>query len=464
MPVLFRKPLFYLLLILVAAALVRFYRLPEMANFDFDQEYASNFAYLIFNEYPIRFIGQPLSIDGLYMGPWYFYFLTPFFYLFGLHPLGGFVGSVLVGLITILIYYWVGKEFFGSKAGLIAAGLRGFLFSKIEVDWTMVPAYHTDGIILLTWLCFYRYWQGKTLYLVPLGLLFGLYTSIHPILFPFYLVFLTLLLIKRRLPDLKITLLSVISFILPILPLIIFEFLHSFLEITRLVSLFTEGSGSSKDPAQLLSFIQINLYEPFKVLGISSVSSQLLSLIFLGSFIYLTVKKHSFLKDKFHLGFYLITFLVFTIYYYLSPTHVPEYYFWAVTTLSLFYISGLLSLMLQKPTGKIILFAILMYLLLTNLRSLQTKWDNPSLITLFHKDVIVREILKHQTTDKYFVSYIALPGWNFGFDYLFKLSGNYPDYKRAEPPTYTIVIPKSLSGTDSDFTSGNIRLILPKYP
>ena len=452
-----------LLIVLLLAAIIRFYRLPEMANFDFDQEYASNFAYLIFNEYPLRFIGQGLSMDGLYMGPWYFYFLTPFFYLFGLHPLGGFVGSVVVGLITVLIYFWVGKEFFGVRAGLIAAGLRAFLFSKIEVDWTMVPAFHVDGMVLLTWICFYKYWQGKTLYLVPLGLLFGLYTSIHPILFPFYIVFLVLLVIKRKLPDLKTTLLSIMGFTLAILPLIIFEFLHSFLEIKKLISLFSGGGPESgKNLSQLLYFIQYNLSEPFRVLGISSELLQLSSLIFLGSFIYLTVKKYLFLKDKFHLLFYLLSFVVFTVYYYLSPTHVPEYYFLAVTTLSLFYISGLLSLMLQKPSTKVILIGVFLYLLVVNFQSLRTKWDNPSLITLYHKDAVVREILKHQSNDKYFISYIKEPGWNFGFDYLFKYYGNYPDYKRAEPPTYTIVIPKGLSGTEADFSSGNIRLILPK--
>ena len=318
-------------------------------------------------------------------------------------------------------------------------------------------------MVLLTWICFYKYWQGKTLYLVPLGLLFGLYTSIHPILFPFYIVFLVLLVIKRKLPDLKTTLLSIMGFTLAILPLIIFEFLHSFLEIKKLISLFSGGGPESgKNLSQLLYFIQYNLSEPFRVLGISSELLQLSSLIFLGSFIYLTVKKYLFLKDKFHLLFYLLSFVVFTVYYYLSPTHVPEYYFLAVTTLSLFYISGLLSLMLQKPSTKVILIGVFLYLLVVNFQSLRTKWDNPSLITLYHKDAVVREILKHQSNDKYFISYIKEPGWNFGFDYLFKYYGNYPDYKRAEPPTYTIVIPKGLSGTEADFSSGNIRLILPK--
>jgi len=38
----------------------------------------------------------------LFVGPWYFYFLVPFYALSGLHPLGGAIGSVVLGLITII--------------------------------------------------------------------------------------------------------------------------------------------------------------------------------------------------------------------------------------------------------------------------------------------------------------------------------------------------------------------------
>ena len=68
---------FLLFLILIMAVILRFYRLSEMASLDFDQEYASNFAYRVLREFPIQMIGQGLSVQGLFMGPWYFYFLVP---------------------------------------------------------------------------------------------------------------------------------------------------------------------------------------------------------------------------------------------------------------------------------------------------------------------------------------------------------------------------------------------------
>jgi len=82
-----------IIMILILALVVRLYRIGEMVIFDFDQEYAVNFARQV-HEYPIRIIGQGLSVQGLFMGPWFFYLLTPFFWFTNLHPFGGYIGSV----------------------------------------------------------------------------------------------------------------------------------------------------------------------------------------------------------------------------------------------------------------------------------------------------------------------------------------------------------------------------------
>jgi len=197
-----------LLLILVIGAGLRFYRLPEMASFDFDQEYASNFAYSVLRQFPIQMIGQGLSVQGLFMGPWYFYFLVPFYAVYGLHPLGGAVGSVILGLITIIAFYYFGSKLFGRPAGLIAAFFQAVLFRNLVNDWSITPAFSCGLAVIITWYYLYKYWQGETKQLPLLGFIFGLFTSFHPILFPFYLVFLTLFIYKRIFPSFKIFLLT----------------------------------------------------------------------------------------------------------------------------------------------------------------------------------------------------------------------------------------------------------------
>ena len=118
---------FLLFLILIMAVILRFYRLSEMASLGFDQEYASNFAYRVLREFPIQMIGQGLSVQGLFMGPWYFYFLVPFYMIFHLHPLGGAIGSVILGLITILAYYYFGNKIFGKP------GFKIYYLPTVEI-------------------------------------------------------------------------------------------------------------------------------------------------------------------------------------------------------------------------------------------------------------------------------------------------------------------------------------------
>lgn len=457
------KTALILMAILLLAIFLRLYKLPEMAPFDFDQEYAANFAYNVLRIYPIQLIGQELSVQGLFMGPWYFYYLIPFFAFSNLHPIGGFVGSVIFSLFIIFTYFWVGKSLFGVKAGLIAAFIRSVLFTEIRNDLSMAPAFASELLVLITWILFYKYWQGKTKYFPILFFVFGLYTSIHPILFPFYLVFLILLLIKRKLPDIKILILSFIGFLIPISPLIIFEYFHNFLEVKRLFSFFSLPSSGGEFYPNFTKNLLYNIGEPQRILSLNFIPKDIFALLFFSIIFILIIKRVDFWKVSFHKILLAITYAVFLIYYTLFPTHIPEYYFQALTTLCILYISANLALLTKKSYLLIILALLLGNIVYYNFSLLINKWNNPSLANLYQKDFIVQEIIKKQPqNEEFYVSYIKLPGWNFGFDYLFKYYGRVPQTREAKPPVYTIVIPKSLSEKSIDISAGNIGLILPE--
>jgi hypothetical protein len=462
--------LFFLIFIL--AAIIRFYRLAEVTSFDFDQEYASNFAYSVVKEFPIQLIGQGLSVQGLFMGPLYFYFLVPFFILFKLHPLGGAVGSVVLGLITVFAYYYYGGKIFNKSTGLLAAFFRAILFSKLQVDWSMVPAYSSEILVLITWYYFYRYWRGDTKSLPVLGLIFGLYTSIHPILFPFYLVFLSLailvLLLKKTIFSLRTFLLSICAFIIPNLPLLLFEYFHNFLEVKRLIGVFSKGSESiSFSLTRLIKFLSIIFGELYFVLGLGKPKSQVIgssiSLIVLLIMVILTYKKRDIWKESFHLIGLCLSILVFLSYYYFFPTHVIEYYFLGPTFLLFFYFLSIIRYLLTIKRLRILVVVGLILISYRNLWLLWGNWRNPGHENLAHKDRIIKKIIQDLDGRKDFsVSYINLPGWNFGFNYLFKYYGYLPKDKFVEGANYTIVNPKELSKDSINYSYGNIGLIVPK--
>lgn len=452
-----------LVILLIAAAAIRFYRLPEMASFDFDQEYAANFAWSVLKEYPIQLIGQGLSVQGLFMGPWYFYFLTPFFALFNLHPVGGAVGSVILGLITIGAYYYFGYKIFGKLAGLIAAFLRAFIFSKIGADWAMIPS-SCELPVLITWYCFYQYWLKNTRYLPLLGFIFGLYTSFHPILFPFYLVFLGLVIFNRTFPNLKTLILSVTAFLVPVSPLIIFEFFHNFLEIKILFGFFdSQKSAVSLSLLTAVKYLKTIIERPQLDMGININPASLVFLFVFAAMIYFRYKKIAPWKDSFHPLILTFTILIFALYYWVLPAHVSEYYFIGPATLIFFYFAIVLGQLSKEPKTRIFVAIFLLGVLVINLLSLKEKWLSPSLTTLENKDKIVKEIISRELKgNKFFVSYINTPGWNSGFSYFFKLYGNIPYDKIVNNSNYTIVVPKNLSLESLSISYGNIGLILPK--
>lgn len=448
---------------MLIAAFLRFYRLPDMAPFDFDQEYAANFAYNVLRVYPIQLIGQGLSVEGLFMGPWYFYYLVPFFAITNLYPLGGYIGSIIFSLFVILAYFWVGKSLFGIKTGLIVAFIRSILATEMGNDLSMAPAYASELIILITWLLFYKYWQNQTKYLPILGFIFGLYTSIHPILFPFYLIFLILLLLKRKLPNIKVLLLTIMTSFIPIIPLLVFEYFHNFLEVRRLFELFITNSSVVNRTFNILKYLSFNIGEPQRILAFNFMTKESFMILFLIITLCLTLKGIGFWKETFHKIFLPVTYFVFLIYYTFFPTHVPEYYFQALTTLTILYLSASLSLLIKNRLLKIILIIILINITFTNIKILISKWNNPSLTSLGQKDYIVKEIIcRTPDNQEFYVSYIKEPGLNFGFDYLFKYYGRIPQTREAKPPIFTIVIPKSLSIDSINISSGNLGLILPK--
>lgn len=454
-----------IVLILLVAAFLRLYRLPEMASFDFDQEYAANFAWSVVKEFPIQLIGQGLSVQGLFMAPLYFYFLVPFFLLFKLHPIGGAVGSVVIGLVTIWAYYYFLSKVFGKTAGLIAALIRTVAFLALLADWSMVPSYGSELMVILTWYCMFLYWKDETKVFIPLMFVFGLYTSIHPILFPFYGVFLLLLIVKRKLPNFRNCLFGSVAFILPVLPLIIFEYFHSFLEIRKLLEFFSSGSASGRQFSveYYWRLIIMMLGSTHGVFNIGKIPPWLSGTMVILVASVLRFKSHHIWKNSFHLFIIASSFICFCIYYGFMPKGIPEYYLYGPFLIIFIYFAGLLGYFAKLRYFCLIPALFLVYFSITNFKLLANHWSNPSLTSMANKDNVVKEILKKQPFgSKFFVSYIKTPGWDFGFKYFFKLYGRIPDDFPVSDATYTIVTPKFLSIDSIDFSSGNIGVIYPE--
>jgi hypothetical protein len=443
-----------LLPIVLVGLFLRVHKLSSMVGFDFDQEYAAMFADTILKVFPVQMIGQGLSVPGLFMGPFYFYYLVPFFALTHLHPIGGYIGSIALGLSGIVLSYVLLKHVFGQATAILGSFLLSVLLLYIQYDWAMAPTYSSIGIVILTWFCLYAYWHKHMQFLPVLAFIFGMFTSFHPILFPFYLVFFVLVLIKRKFPSIKIFLFSVLCFLLPLTPLLMFEYFRHFLEVKALFSLSQTSKGEPKTFTTLIEYALILFRFPVLLTSvpIQGLLATAFSAIVYGVPLAMASKKIGFWKDRFHITILITTLVVFLLYYVVLPTHVPEYYFLGVEVILFIYIVATMGLLL-KTQAKIIVLAFVGFLTIYNIGLLTSRWSNSSGFALSEKEFILQKIKTIQGDKPNFdIRYNIDPGQEYGFGYLRRLY-NLRTEEGESHTIYEIVMPLSRTTEKIDIFS-----------
>ncbi len=449
-----------LIMIISFAALIRFFKLPEMAGFDYDQESGSNIVYSIIKNDHVRLIGQELTVGSIFMGPWYYYFLVPFYIASNLHPIGGITASVMFSLIIIYFYFKITEIIFGTNAGLLAAFIRAITFEQVVHDWSMIPSYGCELLVLFTWYLFYKIWnEKKSRLLVPLMFIFGLYPSIYPILFPFYFILPVLLILRKVKINSSIFLKSTLAFLMPFFPTLIYEVKFGFPQTKRLFSI-ESGRFTEEDLPRLIYHVKYNILEIRRITALYFVPDRIAIGLVLLALIIIIIKTYPYLKNNFHATILFVTYIFFIVSFSVLHAHVSENYFLALTTLAFIYISVLMS-HLNKGLWKIFTIFIIVNLTFVNFRDYITYKNKLSKTNLYNKEVIVKEIIKRSGGKNFYVSYIYTPGWELGFKYLFKYYGKLPPEGQAKPPVYTIVIPKELAADSIDISSGGVGLILP---
>lgn len=109
-------------LLVVLAAVLRFWALPTLHWYGHDEGQASIAAYQMLVEHKPVLVGQPTS-RGVYLGPGYYYLVAPFYALFGMSPFAGAFLAALAGVAAVFLTYRIGKSVFGDGAGLAAGAI-----------------------------------------------------------------------------------------------------------------------------------------------------------------------------------------------------------------------------------------------------------------------------------------------------------------------------------------------------
>ncbi len=102
------------------------------------------------------FIGPMTSIGNMYLGPLYYYLMAPALWLSRLDPTGPAVMVALLSTLTIVFTWWVGRTWFSSLVGILAALL--FALSPVAIIYGRA-SWNPNPMPFFSLLCVWSIWQ-----------------------------------------------------------------------------------------------------------------------------------------------------------------------------------------------------------------------------------------------------------------------------------------------------------------
>lgn len=236
--------------ILLLAAFLRFYKLSEYMTFLGDEGRDVLIIKKLLQEGDIPFIGPPSSVGNISLGPLYYYMMAVPMGIFKLNPVAAAGQVALIGVVTVGLVYYLGRIWFGKVAGAISALL--YTISPVTIiysrsSWNPNPA---PFFALLGMFGIYKaHKSGDFRWLVLVGGASAAALQMHylaTVLIPIFgiLWLYELILRPSRKADkyfLSGTLGGVVTFFLIMLPLILFDLNHHFLNFRAIKQLLTNS-------------------------------------------------------------------------------------------------------------------------------------------------------------------------------------------------------------------------------
>lgn len=248
-----KRYFFVLIAILSIGAFLRFYRLPEYMTFLGDEGRDALIIRSLLLDFNLPFIGPPTSVGNIYLGPLYYYMMGVTMAIFGLNPIAAAGMVAFIGVLTILIIYYLTKTWFGRLAGLVAAFL--YAISPVTIIYSR-SSWNPNPAPFFTLIGMYGLYKAhKThqyFWLILVGLAASAAIQMHYlalILLPIYALVWIYELWDIRSLNLKTrnffvgTIGALIGFILLLFPLILFDFKHNFLNYRAITALFSSDKA-----------------------------------------------------------------------------------------------------------------------------------------------------------------------------------------------------------------------------
>lgn len=347
--------------------------------------------------------------SGFFLGPMHYYLLIPFYAFFNGDMIAAAYLSATIGVLTTLALMYISYKIFNLKAAL-TSGLISALLPQV-VSWNVM--YLPLLTITIFWLC-RKLLEKKYNMIIWAGGLVGIGLHIHfTVVILLILVILAVILSKPEKREYKkifhFTFLAFGIIILTLLPLLVFDLAHSFMNLHLFFNFFFNNSSSGFKLNFLESLrVFLNAFDIFNLFK-STFYSALFSLLF---FSIALISAYYFDRKKFlFTSIWLFLPLILFSFY---NGNITEYYFLTTGYIAIFYL-GLLSSHLDKRYSLVFCVAII-FAFLQAKSIIQTK--DP--FALINQKKVVHFLVTQQKDSKFNLSYEIFAGQNAAFPYLFR--------------------------------------------
>lgn len=233
--------------VLAVAAFVRLYHIDSFMTFLGDEGRDATVMRDIALGRHFPAIGPGTSIGNMYLGPLYYYLTAPSLALFNFSPVGPAVFVAILGLFTVALLWWVGRQWFGRKPALAVALL--YALSPTVIVYSR-SSWNPNIMPFFALLCIYGIWKvwrlGYWRWLVISAASFAFVLNSHYLgllLLPVLGLFWLLAVRKYRthiLPIRRATIIAAAVFFLLMSPLLVYDLRHNWQNFSSIRTFFSE--------------------------------------------------------------------------------------------------------------------------------------------------------------------------------------------------------------------------------
>ena len=432
----------FLFVIILASAFFRLYRVSDLLGFYYDQgrDALKVQEILTFKDFPM--IGPTTGIAGLFLGPFWFYLITPFYWLGKGNPViaANFISLFDVGAVFLI--YWLGKEFYNRKVGLIAALLWGCSFYLVlSGRWLSNPApFPFFTLLFLLGLGkFLIQKKEKYLILILTSLAICLQLEMASAVFFFPIILILWFIFRPKIINKKYLWISLGVFFAFLLPQMLFEIKNNF-PMTRNFFLFNKGeinTVSSKTWAlPTFTFLKERILNYQRILFSKlevnqQIGTKFLSVLWLIFAIWLTFKQFIFKKERQKMDTILLLFLflpLFLLFFFAGNYgRLYDYYLTGFFPAFILLFALFINFFSRKIIYWPIMALIIVWFLSSNLLFLKhyltSGVDGPQNISLGNQIQAIDWIYQQAGEEEFNVAVYVPPVIPYAYDYLFPWYG-----------------------------------------